>query len=154
MAFAAGQRLTAQLLNDTLGLAVSDTQNTSGTTTTTASFAETLTGGTPCSLTFVAPLSGKIEVVNTCEIANSTSVYALCTYVIRTGAVVGSGTVFQAAAFEHSLINVGTASNRQSAVQVWTGLTPGATYNIRQAFRVPSGTGTFSRKHLSVIPIT
>lgn len=149
MAFAAGQHLTASLLNSTFTEEKDDVQNTSGTTTTTGSFPETLTGGTACGVTFVVPASGKFEVVNTCEISNSGAGYSVCTYVIRSGGTIGSGTVLLAAAFEHAIVNVGTSSNRKSAVQSWSA-TPGATINIRQAFRVASGTGTFSRKFLSV----
>lgn len=151
--FTAGQPLTAQLLNSIFTEEKDDTQNTAGTVTSTT-YTESLTGGTACSTTFTAPRSGKIEVVNTCELSNSGAGFSSCSYVIRTGSSIGLGTVFLAAAFEHSIMQVGTPSHRKSVVQSWSGLTPGATYNIRQAFRVQSNTGTFSRKFLSVKGLT
>src|SRR6188474_3550933 len=52
------------------GTAASNTQNISGTTTS-GTYTATLSGGTTCSFTFVAPGSGSVIVNNNCNVANS-----------------------------------------------------------------------------------
>lgn len=135
-----------------LPASVVDTQNTIGTTTATTHSA-TLTGGTACGVAFTAPASGKINITNTCEAFNSGSGFANCSYEIRTGASIGSGTIVTAVSFDHATQNTGTSPVRASVTQPWTGLTPSLSYNVRQMFRVNSGTGTFLRKQLAVAPL-
>lgn len=150
--FAAGQPLTAQLLNDVIGERKRDIQNTSGTTTST-SYTETLTGGTPCALTFVAPRSGKVDVHNTAQSVNSGATgTAVLSFIIRTGSTIGSGSTVLDAGDPGCALNQGTSNNRYTAVYPVEGLTPGATYNIRQQFKTNSGTATFSNKTLAVVP--
>jgi hypothetical protein len=133
---------------------VTTTQNTSGTTTST-SFTPTLTGGTTCSFTFVAPPSGIIIVHNTTNLSNTLTSGVLMSFEIRIGAVIGSGTVFQAADDQNTNQSSGVAGvgNRATVSTPVTGLTAGATYNIRQMFRVSAGTGTFISKRLTVVPV-
>lgn len=153
MAFKAGQRLTAQLLNDTFPESMNDEQTTVGTTTS-ASYVETLTSGTPCSGVFTAPKSGKVLVVNTANLDNSGVQTTLMSFVIRSGSTIGSGTVFRAASDDDALRNVGTDDTQGTHAIEVTGLTPGAIYNIRQAYRGSGGTNaTYSRKRLAVIPL-
>lgn len=148
MAVSAGQRVTGLMF----GEAKQDVQDTAGTTTS-AAYVETLTGGTACSFTFVAPLSGKVLVVNTGQLDNSGAQTSLMSFVIRNGSVVGSGTTFFAATDDDALRNIGTNESEYSHARMVEGLTPGATYNIRQAFRGSGGTtATFSRKRLVVSP--
>lgn len=137
------------------GVTVTATQNASGTTIAT-SYTATLTGGTTCSATFVAPPSGQVMVHNTANISNSTSSGILMGFEIRAGAVVGSGSVVVAADDDDANSGSGVASvGRRATVTtpVLSGLTPGATYNIRQMFRVSTGTGTFLSKRLTVSPL-
>lgn len=149
MAFA-GQRLTAALL----GLARYSEETALGTTTS-ASYTATLTGGTACSFTFVAPTSGVVEVVNTAQVDNSsTAQTSLMSFEIRTGSSVGSGTVMFAASDDDALRNLGTNEVQMTFARIVDGLTGGATYNIRQMFRGSGGTtATFIRKRLAVIPM-
>lgn len=133
-----------------LGTFPSVTQNTSGTTTSGA-FTATLTGGTTCSTTFVAPANGKVDIFNVCEMSNSvTTNLSLCTIEVRAGAVVGSGTVVLAAGNNQAIYSGSTI--RTSAVESLTGLTPGATYNVQQMFAATGGTATFVNKRLMVRP--
>jgi len=136
------------------GALATTTQNTSGTTTST-SYTATLTGGTTCSLTFVAPPSGQVMVHNTVNLSNTLTSGVLMSFEIRAGAVVGSGTVFQAADDQNTNQSSGVAGvgNRATVSTPITGLTPGATYNIRQMFRVSAGTGTYISKRLTVVPL-
>lgn len=153
MAFAAGDFLTAALLNNTFPTSMDDIQNTAGTTTS-AAYVETLTSGTACSGVFTAPLSGKVIVVSSAQIDNSGAQTSLMSFVIRTGSSIGSGTTFLAASDDDALRNIGTDETQDTYVRLVTGLTAGAIYNIRQAFRGSGGTtATFSRKRLSVIPV-
>jgi hypothetical protein len=136
------------------GATVTTTQNTSGSTTSTT-YTATLTGGTTCSFSFVAPPSGQVMVHNTTNLSNSLTSGVLMSFEIRTGAVVGSGTVVQAADDQNSNQSSGVAGvgNRATVSTPVTGLTPGATYNIRQMFRVSAGTGTYISKRLTVVPL-
>lgn len=130
------------------------TQNTSGTTTST-SYTATLTGGTACSLTFVAPPSGQVMVDNSCNLSNSLTSGVLMGFEVRTGAVIGSGSVAFAASDNDSVSasGVANAGHRSTVSTPVTGLTPGATYNVRQLFRVSAGTGTYISKRLTVVPL-
>jgi hypothetical protein len=126
---------------------VSDRQDASGTTTST-SFTATLTGGTTCGRTFVAPASGAVLIHNTANGFN-TGGAGFCGYEVREGGTIGSGTVFRAAADQYCLV-MGANSIAMTSTNHLTGLTAGSTYNVRQMFRVSASTGTFAWKELSV----
>jgi hypothetical protein len=165
VAFSSGSKLTASQLNNfspsgnvTAGgnvqaatpLTVSDIQMTNGTTGSTT-FTATLTGGTACGVVFTAPTSGKVMVHNNCGLFNTTD-FSICGYEVRTGNVVGSGTVVQAVDDDHALITKATNLDQRGNQWPLTGLTAGNEYNVRQLYRVVSGTGNFQRKNLSVVP--
>ncbi len=154
MAFAAGHRLTADLLNDTFPESVTDTETTAGTTTS-VSYTATLTSGTACGLVFTAPKSGKVLVLNTAQIDCSSSAQtSLMSFAIRSGSSIGSGTVFLAASDDDAVRNLGTNEIQVTHAVEVTGLTAGSTYNAQQAFRVSGGaTATYARKRLAVIPV-
>src|ERR1700754_4777363 len=135
MAFVAGRRLTADYLNDTFTASASSTQNTLGTTTST-SYTATLTGGTACGVVFVAPASGVVIVHNSSVVDSSDAAQrSYCTFRIKTGGTIGSGTHFLGASHHHPVYNLGTAdSDFGKSIRV-TGLTPGATYNVQQLFK-------------------
>lgn len=151
--FAAGQRLTAQLLNAAFTEAVTDVQATSGTTTSTT-YTATLTGGTACGVVFVAPTSGKVNVHNSAFIDNSTTPRSLVTFRIRTGSSIGSGSDVVAALDVNAIGAVNVDDTTYGKTVTVTGLTPGATYNCQQLFKVSSASmGTFQQKQLSVTPL-
>jgi len=133
-----------------LGTFPNDTENTSGTTAS-GTFTATLTGGTACGVTFVAPASGKVDIVNSAQVGNSNAAnLAICSHEVRTGGTIGSGTVVQAAAIENGVYSGSTI--RGSVVTPVTGLTAGDTYNVQQQFVVTGTTGTFANKQLIVRP--
>lgn len=135
------------------GATLNSVQNTSGTTTST-SYTETLTGGTACSLVFVAPPSGKVIVHNSSSGRNSTTARVYVSWIIRTGGSVGSGSTFLDAGDNGAITVVGTSEIMVGRANLVTGLTAGNTYNIRQRFRNSSAsTGTFDRKELIVAPV-
>jgi hypothetical protein len=150
MVVAAGQRITA----NTFGQTKSDTQNVNGTFTST-SYVETLSApALPCSLTFVAPKSGEVIVSNTAFVDNSTTARTYCAWIIREGGVIGSGVTFLDAGDEDAITNITTDDSRFGCERHVTGLTPGATYNIRQKFKVSTAsTGSVQWKHLIVKPV-
>lgn len=155
MAFSAGARLTATLLNNTFPASASDTQDTQGTTTS-LNYTATLTGGTACGCTFVAPLSGVVLIINSLGfVDNSTTPRSYCTFRIRTGSTIGSGSDVVAALDANAAAAVNVDDKSQNRVIRVPGLTPGATYNVQQLFKVSSAsTGTFASKHLAVVPTT
>jgi hypothetical protein len=126
------------------------TQNTAGTTTSGV-FTNVLTGGTTCSLTFVAPVSGRVDIHNTAQVSNNTAGQsAIMSHEVRVGAVVGSGAVIQAAAIATGIL-AGNAV-RATVVTPVTGLISGTTYNVQQFFVVTGGTGDFGNKQLFIRP--
>jgi hypothetical protein len=157
MAFAAGQRLTAQLLNSALGATVGDTQATlANFTIATGSYTETFTtSNTPAAVAFVAPTSGIVLIHNRSWLDNSgATARTLMSFVVRTGSTVGSGTTFLAASDARAIHNTSADDIECGATFRVTGLTPGAAYNVRQAGRVTSGTGESQNREIIVEPVT
>lgn len=132
------------------GASASDVQNAAGTTTSGA-YTATLTGGTACGFAFVAPASGRVLIINNCEVQNSAApALSLCTIRVGTGGTVGAGTDVLAAANENALFS--GAQMRGSVTKRLTGLTGGVTYNVQQRFAAGGGTATYSNKELIVTP--
>lgn len=132
--------------------AIATPQATLGTTTSTT-FTSTLTGATGCSVVFVAPPSGRVSVENTTNLENSGTSAAVCGFEIRTGSVIGSGTVVYAASDDDSLLSGGGGGVRATVVTpVTTGLTGGQTYHCRQMFRASASTATYLYRRLTVRP--
>lgn len=148
--FSAGQWFTATALNNARGELKSDTQNTLGSTTST-SFTPTLTGGTTCGLSFTTPTSGKVLIFNTCQVNAAAGAYAACSFEVRTGATIGSGTIVVGSTFDTAIEAKASTENRMTATQTLV-LTPLTVYNIQQHFVTQSGTSNFLRKHLVVLP--
>lgn len=150
--FTAGSLLSAQLLNDAFPPSAADTQNTVGTTLSTT-YTATLTGGVAAGVAFVAPTSGNVVIHWGAVILNSTTQSTYAAPQVRTGNVVGSGTVVFTVTDDSSLSITGTGiGNRWGASLYISGLTAGADYNVQMLHRVTGGTGTTSRKHIVVVP--
>lgn len=133
-----------------LAVSVSDTQEADGTTTSGV-YTATLTGTGGCSLTFVAPVSGKVQITNNANCKNSGASPSLCSIQVRAGAVIGSGTVVLGVSNPNAVFS-GTEINAGRS-KMLHGLTPFATYNAQQLFATVGGTATFGAKHLSVTPV-
>jgi hypothetical protein len=153
--FKPGKRLTAQMLNEAFGIGVTDVQD-AVSTTTSGGYTAALTGGQACGVAFVAPASGKVVIHYISVIINNTT--GASTFVtprVKTGSVIGSGTDVVAAADENSLSTATLATTvntgpRYGGHITVTGLTVGSSYNVQLLHRVSAGTGTFSRKRLTV----
>lgn len=155
VAFLAGAILTAQTLNDVFTDSNSDSQDTLGSTTAT-SFTATLTGGTACGVSFIAPTSGIVLIANNTFVENTgAAARAYCTIRVRTGSSIGSGSDVLAATDENSIATAGGAGDDGAFGRVFrlTGLTAGQSFNIQQLFRVSGSTGNFAWKRLSVYPV-
>lgn len=128
---------------------VGDTQNTSGTTSSSGAWTSTLTGGTACGVSFTAPLSGVVVITNVCGLSVTTT-FAYCSFRLRTGAVVGSGSDVVADGLAQAFRNETTQDKTFMRRKRITGLTPGASYNVQQRFIVDGGSGAFVNKELIV----
>lgn len=138
-------------ITNNAGTTLDSKEDTSGTTTS-GTFTATLTGGTTCSGTFVVPASGKVDIIYGAQVGNSdANDLAICSYEVRAGAVVGSGTVVQAAEIPRGVYS-GT-TKRAMVTDSVSGLTAGGTYNVRMMYVVTGDTGTFANKQLKVRPV-
>jgi len=140
----AGQELTADDLNTMTPV---ENQTNAFVSTTSTTYVA-LTGGP--SVVFVAPPSGAVWVHVKTAIASTVSgVINTASYEVRTGAVVGSGTVIQAATRENGILYGGTSTIDAGQTTLVTGLTPGSTYNIQMMYAVEgAATAQFDRRVL------
>jgi hypothetical protein len=135
-------------------------------TTDTIASTTFVPGANSVGFTFVAPTSGIVRVdryaglLMTLSANVSRSVYG--SWEMREGATIGSGTIVEAAADNNGVYcRVGATTGMEEATRGTahkhkSGLTPGATYNIRTMHRVASATtgGTFQEfaRRLTVTP--
>jgi len=131
---------------------VQDRQDTSGNTSST-SYTATLTGGTTCARTFVAPPSGAVLIHNKFYGYNGNVGvnFTFCSPEVRAGGVIGSGALVLTAADAEAVVV--SQVNAQSVTRYLAGLTPGSTYNARQMFRVDGNNGTYIFKELIIQPV-
>jgi len=132
----------------------SDTETGSYTTTLSANFGVTTSGGTyaDCGVAFIGPATGRVFIWWVAQLDNGTaaSKTIICPHV-RNGSTVGSGTDVLAAADANSLFNQGTDERRSGAPLLVTGLTPGAAYNVRLEHKVTAATtGTIVNRHIAI----
>lgn len=161
MTFTAGEKLTADKLNGTTDIAARMGTNTStegsGATTASTSFTDALTGGTPASnfgCSFTALASGVALVFNSANLKNSTTNFSSCSFELRTGSIIGSGSVVLAASDVFALGCRGTDEQQMTRVKTLTGLTPGTVYHVRQMYRVnTASTFTALRREITVVPL-
>jgi len=110
-----------------------------------------------CGVAFVASTTGRACLDYSCNIANSTTATTAMTPVVREGSTVGSGTTFLAASDDNAVVILPGAGGdlvfggRRLLV---TGLTVGASYNVRLEHRVSAGTGTLSRRAVTISSAT
>lgn len=105
---------------------------------------------------FVAPPSGKVFVAGRALAGTTTvSAYSFLDFEIKTGATIGSGTIFRAVNDVTSSVFQSAVASQQGPLNITdlvTGLTPGAQYNACLVYRVSAGTGAFNRRHITVLP--
>lgn len=140
-----------QSANGATATTVSAVDDTARTTTST-SYTSVLSPAGICGTAFVAPASGKVLVHIGVDSDNNGAGFSASTFQIRTGTVVGSGTIFTAAADNRSVFETGTDGQNWGKTFLVTGLTAGADYNAEFLHRVNTGTGTYARRNLIVQP--
>jgi hypothetical protein len=140
--FSTFQVPTATELNDLILYTVTNLQTTDFPTTTSGTYVSL---GIQCGQAFTAPASGVVKIDWAAELKTGTAAQvAAATIEVRTGAVVGSGTVVYAASDSNPLAqNTNTNIATAAAMTPVTGLTPGASYNARLMFR-SNGTATLT----------
>lgn len=157
MALQAGALATGA---DFQNLTVKQHQPLDSGTTTNLTFTTTRTGGTsPVGVSFTAPPSGKVLIAWACGLQNGTTganAYSLCTFQIRTGTTIGSGSVVVAGDDNKSLqihnLNSANGERQLGRTEGYFSLTAGNSYNVSLMFRVGTNTGTFSRVSVTLIP--
>lgn len=125
-------------------------------------------GLTPVGVAFTAPPSGSVLIIMSAMISQNINAQAtLCSFEVRTGATIGSGTLTNtsggtggdAAANSDRSLTVGRAVNAGAVAllqgdrsELYTGLTPGNSYNVRVMKAVDGGSGTVLYRALKVLP--
>jgi hypothetical protein len=125
-------------------------------TVNTASTSFVALSGDP-GLAFTAPSSGRVTVTIGAAMAGGTAAtFCLMGFQVRTGAVVGSGTIVVAVNDNDTLGSTGTEDMAASRVTLVTGLTAAASYNVQCLYKVLSGGGTafFARRNVIVESVT
>lgn len=130
-------------------------QAASGSVSTTSTTYVALSGDP--GVAFTAPVGGRALVHFGASMdGNAADTFALVGFQIRTGAVVGSGTVQIAANDNDAVGSEGASGTTGGRTSMITGLTPGSTYNVQLLYKRLAGTGTafFARRTVIVQPIT
>lgn len=131
--------------------------------TTSTSYTTTVTGTTCAGGSFIAPPSGHVLILWSCGLfqtgtGGAVAASAWCSYVVRTGSTLGSGSVIVAAADLAALRQKfsATTNNDQQwgSHDVVTGLTPGNTYNVQLAYKNTDAPATIrmTRQRVIVVP--
>lgn len=124
----------------------------SGGTATIGATAAAVASPQDVSGTFTAPASGSVIVtVNGVIRSNVAGNYVAVGFEIRSGTTIGAGSVAYAFSLTDSALNYGTAFSSAHREVVVTGLTPGASYNIR-AMGQAAAAGT--NNNVSLLRIT
>lgn len=133
-----------------LTLLPANAYNTVATTFNSTSVVFTTVGAAVCGETIIVPPSGRVRVDWRGFMNNSGANSCLIAPQLNTGSVVGAGAVIDAAADAVSTEHNGTAVDNFGSFTYYTGLTPGTSVNAFLMHRVSAGTGTFSRRALSL----
>lgn len=130
---------------------------TDSTVSTTLSTTPVAMGARGGSGTFIAPPSGIVSITWSGHLRTATAgSVAYLGVEVRTGATVGSGTSVLTHSANDSLVNANAQVIQASIKTLLTGITPGATYNIRQTAFSSSASvaATFGRGVIHIAPQT
>ncbi|MBT2379036.1 hypothetical protein J7E90_17180 [Streptomyces sp. ISL-111] len=122
---------------------------------TSTAYTTTSTGGSyaEVAVVFTSPTTGRVRLSLAARLINSGTGGSLITVEVRTGAVIGSGTVVDSAIDATGISHYGATFARAGIAHMLSGLTPGSTYNARLLHRVTGGTGSFAMRQLIAEPL-
>jgi hypothetical protein len=139
-------------IDDTIsGVPISQVSSVSATVSTVSTTYVALAGDP--GLSFTAPASGRVMIsISAALTGNAADTYSMMGFQVRTGSVVGSGTIIRAVNDEDVMANLGTSDLAASRVTLVTGLTATDPYNVQVLYKRFSGTGTsfFARRNVIV----
>lgn len=139
-------------IDDTLsGVPITQSSSVAATVSTTSTSYVALAGNP--GLSFTAPTSGRVIIAIGAALTGSAAdTYAMMGFQVRTGSVIGSGTIIQAADNNEVVANLGLSDIAASHVSLVSGLTAGDPYNVQVLYKMLSGTGTafFARRNVIV----
>jgi hypothetical protein len=139
-------------IDDTIsGVPITQSSSVAATVSTTSTSYVALAGNP--GLSFTAPTSGRVIIAIGAALTGSAAdTYAMMGFQVRTGAVIGSGTIIQAADNNEVVANLGLSDVAASHVSLVSGLTAGDPYNVQVLYKMLSGTGTafFARRNVIV----
>jgi hypothetical protein len=138
---------------------VEATGSTANGTTNSASFVNTLASTGTHGVVFIAPPSGKIQVLARC-VAGSPNAgsYSYMDYEIRQGSSIASGTLIRSSNSNTAAVHQSPTANAQSTLHasyLFSGLTPGAVYNAYLTYLSTHTTApgsSFNRRQIAVYP--
>lgn len=130
--------------------------STANGTTTSTSFTNSLTATGIHGVAFIAPPSGRVWVLGR-ALAGNVNAGAFChlDVEVRAGSTVGSGSVWRAANNATASAFQSDSASQQGSLTadcLVTGLTPGSAYNAALCYFVGAGTGSYNRRHITVLP--
>lgn len=137
---------------------VEATGSTSNGTTTSTTYTNSLTTTGVHGVAFIAPPSGKIQVIGRASAGSSTvGQYAQLDWEVRQGSTIGSGTLFRTTNNNTASVFLSSTSGGQGPLNIsglLAGLTPGAAYNacLTYATSVNTSTASFNRRQIAVYP--
>lgn len=129
------------------------TASDSGAVSTTSSTFVALAGDP--GVAFTAPPSGRVLVtIGSAFDGNAADTWSMMGFQIRTGSVVGSGTIVYAANDNDTCGIMGTNDAANGRSTLVTSLIAGTSYNAQALYKRFSGSGTafYARRTISVIP--
>ena len=139
-------------IDDTIsGVPITQSSSIAAAVNTTSTTYVALAGNP--GLSFVSPTSGRVLItIGAALTGNAADTYSMMGFQVRTGGVVGSGTIITAANNDDVVANLGTTDLAASRVTLVSGLTSGSTYNVQVLYKLLSGTGTafFARRNVIV----
>jgi hypothetical protein len=138
---------------------VEATSSTTNGTTTSTAYTNTLTTTGVHGVAFIAPPSGKIQLLGRAAAGSSVvGNYAQLDYEIRQGSTVGSGALVRTTNNNTASVFLSSTAGGQGPLNVsglFSGLVPGASYNACLTFATgnASSTASFNRRQIAVYPL-
>lgn len=122
-------------------------------TTAAVAYTSVLAPAGTCGVTFVAPQTGVVSIAVGAFFDNTLAAsFTIASAQVRAGAVIGAGGLVVAATDDMAPYISGTDGLSIAREFVYSGLTPGDTYNAEILQRVTAGTGTYQRRTITVRP--